>query len=58
MIGKNAAGFAVSFDVPKQARGVDQIGRPHDIFYQVVTPVHDLRELAGVLGVLDEAVAV
>jgi hypothetical protein len=36
--GKNAAGTAVSFDVPKQPKGVDQIGRPHDIFYQVVTP--------------------
>lgn len=36
--GKNAAGKDVSFDVPKQPKGVDQIGRPHDIFYQVVTP--------------------
>jgi hypothetical protein len=36
--GKNAAGAAVSFDIPKQAKGVDQIGRPHDIFYQLVQP--------------------
>jgi hypothetical protein len=38
--GKNAAGTAVSFDVPKAPATlhVDQIGRPHDIFYQVVTP--------------------
>jgi hypothetical protein len=40
MIGKNAAGAAVSFDVPKAPATlhVDQIGRPHDIFYQLVTP--------------------
>jgi hypothetical protein len=40
IIGKNAAGTAVSFDVPKNptGAGVDQIGRPHDIFYQLVTP--------------------
>jgi hypothetical protein len=38
--GKNAAGTDVSFDVPKAPATlhVDQIGRPHDIFYQVVTP--------------------
>jgi hypothetical protein len=38
--GKNAAGTAVSFDVPKAPSSMhaDQIGRPHDIFYQVVTP--------------------
>jgi hypothetical protein len=36
--GKNAAGTDVSFDVPKQPAGRDQIDRPHDIFYQVVTP--------------------
>ena len=36
--GKNAAGTDVSFDVPKQNAGTDQIGRPHDIFYQLVTP--------------------
>jgi hypothetical protein len=40
IIGKNAAGNPVSFDVPRapSALHVDQFGRPHDIFYQVVTP--------------------
>jgi hypothetical protein len=36
--GKNEAGADVSFDIPKQPKGVDQIGRPHDIFYQFVQP--------------------
>jgi hypothetical protein len=38
--GKNTAGMDVSFDVPKAPTTLktDQIGRPHDIFYQVVTP--------------------
>jgi hypothetical protein len=38
IVGKNAAGADVSIDVPKQPKGVDQIGRAHDVFYQVVTP--------------------
>jgi hypothetical protein len=38
MIGKNAAGAAVSFDVPKGTAPMDQIGRPHDIFYQLFQP--------------------
>jgi hypothetical protein len=38
--GKNAAGTDVSIDVPKAptTEKTDQIGRPHDIFYQVVKP--------------------
>jgi hypothetical protein len=36
--GKNAAGTAVSFDIPKGTGPIDQIGRPHDIFYQFVQP--------------------
>jgi hypothetical protein len=36
--GKNTAGTDVSVDVPKQAKGTDQIGRAHDIFYQTVQP--------------------
>jgi len=36
--GKNAAGTDVTFDIPKQPAGKDQIGRPHDIFYQFVQP--------------------
>jgi len=38
LIGKNAAGAAVSFDVPRGTGPVDQIGRPHDIFYQLFQP--------------------
>jgi hypothetical protein len=38
MIGKNAAGAAVSFDIPKGTGPKDQIGRPHDIFYQLFQP--------------------
>lgn len=37
-VGKNTAGMDVSFDVPKQPMGRDQIDRPHDIFYQLVQP--------------------
>jgi hypothetical protein len=37
-VGKNTAGMDVSFDVPKQPAGRDQIDRPHDIFYQLVQP--------------------
>jgi hypothetical protein len=36
--GKNAAGADVSFEIPKQAKGSDQIGRPHDVFYQFLQP--------------------
>jgi hypothetical protein len=36
--GKNAAGPDVSFDIPKQPAGTDQIGRPHDIYYQFLQP--------------------
>jgi len=38
MHGVNAAGTSVSIDVPKQAAGLDNIGRMHDIFYQTITP--------------------
>jgi hypothetical protein len=37
--GKNKAGTAVTIDVPKQAAaGTDSIGRPHDLFYQILSP--------------------
>jgi hypothetical protein len=36
--GKNAAGADITIDVPKQPAGKDQIGRPHDIFYQFTKP--------------------
>jgi hypothetical protein len=36
--GKNTAGTAVTIQVPKMPMGTDQIGRPHDIFYQTVQP--------------------
>jgi hypothetical protein len=37
--GVNTAGTAVTITVPKQPKGTDQIGRAHDIFYQIVNPV-------------------
>jgi hypothetical protein len=39
--GKNAAGTDVTMDIPKQAKGTDQIGRPHDVFYQFLQPKVD-----------------
>lgn len=36
--GKNTAGTDVTITVPKQPKGNDAIGRPHDIFYQVINP--------------------
>jgi hypothetical protein len=39
--GKNAAGADVTINVPKQAKGTDQIGRPHDVFYQFLQPKVD-----------------
>ena len=36
--GKNTAGQDVVINVPKQAKGLDNIGRPHDIFYQTILP--------------------
>jgi hypothetical protein len=36
--GKNAAGADVSIAIPKQPKGSDQIGRPHDVFYQFLQP--------------------
>lgn len=41
VIGENAAGTTVSIDVPKQPAGLDNIGRPHDLFYQTITPNAD-----------------
>ena len=39
--GKKADGTASTITVPKLPAGKDQIGRAHDIFYQVVTPNAD-----------------
>ncbi|MEO7730782.1 MAG: hypothetical protein ABIY55_07415 [Kofleriaceae bacterium] len=39
--GKNAAGADVSIAVTKQGVGSDQIGRPHDVFYQLLQPTVD-----------------
>jgi len=39
--GKNKAGADVTITVPNKGKGTDQIGRAHDIFYQVVNPVAD-----------------
>lgn len=36
--GKNTAGTNVTITVPKGTGAKDQIGRPHDIFYQIVSP--------------------
>jgi hypothetical protein len=36
--GQNTAGKAVSIDVPKMPAGRDSIGRPHDLFYQIIQP--------------------
>jgi hypothetical protein len=36
VVGKNTAGQDVSFGVPRLPMGSDQIGRAHDIFYQLV----------------------
>jgi hypothetical protein len=36
--GKNKAGTAVTIDVPKQPAGTDSIGRPHDTYYQIISP--------------------
>jgi hypothetical protein len=36
--GKNTAGADVTIDVPKKPKGTDNIGRPHDIFYEIVQP--------------------
>jgi hypothetical protein len=36
--GKNTAGADVTIDVPKKPKGLDNIGRPHDIFYELLHP--------------------
>jgi hypothetical protein len=36
--GKNTAGTDVTIAVPKQPKGIDSIGRPHDIYYQIISP--------------------
>jgi hypothetical protein len=36
--GKNGAGADVTIPIDKQPMGLDQFGRPHDIFYQTVKP--------------------
>ena len=39
LTGKNTAGADVTIDLPKQPKGLDSVGRPHDIFYQTIVPV-------------------
>jgi hypothetical protein len=36
--GKNAADMDVTIAVPKKPKGIDNIGRPHDIFYELLHP--------------------
>jgi hypothetical protein len=36
--GKNEAGVDTTIDVPKKPAGNDNIGRPHDIFYENISP--------------------
>jgi hypothetical protein len=36
--GKNAANADVTIAVPKKPKGIDNIGRPHDIFYENIHP--------------------
>ncbi|HWU86839.1 MAG TPA: hypothetical protein VN253_06175 [Kofleriaceae bacterium] len=36
--GKNMAGTDVSIDVPKKPMGLDNIGRPHNTFYEIIQP--------------------
>jgi hypothetical protein len=39
IIGKNNADASVMIDVPKLPPGRDQLGRPHDVYYQVTKPI-------------------
>lgn len=39
--GKNKAGADVTIAIPKMPKGIDNIGRPHDTFYQLIHPNAD-----------------
>lgn len=39
--GKNKAGADVTIDVPRLPKGTDSIGRPHDVYYQLLHPNAD-----------------